>query len=58
MRRLYVETLVFWLGVIAFFVFFEVTTERERRKWFYDFLTAVALLGATGFVWEQLTGRL
>ena len=52
------ESLIFWLGVIAFFVFFEITTERERRKWLYDFLTAVALLGATGFVWEQITARL
>lgn len=52
------ETLIFWLGVIAFFLFFEITTERERRKWFYDFITAVALLGATGFIWEQLTSLL
>ena len=52
------ETIIFWLGVIAFFVFFEITTERERRKWFYDFITAVALLGATGFIWEQITSLL
>lgn len=52
------ESLIFWLGVIAFFVFFEITTERERRKWFYDFITAVALLGATGFVWEQISAVL
>lgn len=52
------ETLAFWAFVLSFFLFFEITSERERRKWFYDFVTAVALIGATGFLWELVTSRL
>lgn len=55
MRRVLMETLAFWAFALSFFLFFEITTERERRKWFYDFITAVALVGATGFLWELIS---
>lgn len=49
------ETLLFWSGVFCFWLFFHLTTANQRERLFYRALTAVALVGATGFVWELVT---
>lgn len=49
------ETLLFWLGVFCFWLYFHLTTANQRERWFYHVVTAVTLIGATGFLYELLT---
>lgn len=48
------EIAVFWLGVVAVWMFFRLTTPGQRSRLVWDFWGVVFLLGGAGLLWSVL----
>lgn len=45
-------TLIFWLLVVAAFVFYKLTTRGERRTMVENYWVIMVLLGVAAFAWQ------
>lgn len=48
------EMLVFWVGVVAVWLFFHLTTPAQRRRLVWNFWGTLFLAGAAGALWSLL----
>lgn len=48
------EVIAFWAGVVIVWLFFRITPAPMRRRWVWDFWSALFLFGAAGLVWSAL----